>query len=131
MSLLEALVALALLAGVAVAFVEAMRAAIVATGRLAAADRAVEAELNATLALRAIDPLARPEGNLDLGPYRVAWTTLATGPINALREASGATDRTRAALVDLEVAVTANQDRELVRFRQRRLGFVVDDRVAP
>ncbi len=71
--LMEAIVALTLLAAAALPTALGLSAALTAARRTEAAMLELEMQANALSALRAINPMAQPEGALDLGPYRMVW----------------------------------------------------------
>ncbi len=72
--MMEAIVALTLLAAAALPTAIGLGAALTATRRIEAALLELEMQANALAALRAINPMEQPVGVLDLGPYRLAWT---------------------------------------------------------
>jgi len=73
--LLEAIVALTLLAAAALPTALGLGAALSATRRIEAALLELEMRSNALATLGAINPMLNPEGALDLGPYRLVWTS--------------------------------------------------------
>ena len=71
--LMEAIVALTLIAAAALPTALGLSAALTAARRTEAAMLELEMQTNALAALRAINPMALPDGALDLGPYRIVW----------------------------------------------------------
>ena len=72
-SLLEALVALVILASAGWALFDWVNASIVALGRVEQANARSAASANTLEFMQSINPMLRPEGEMDLGDYRIAW----------------------------------------------------------
>jgi hypothetical protein len=81
-SLLEAIVALALLSAVLVPLHLLIGGATRSALHLDHANRVAEIELNALNIMDAVNPMERPQGSIDLGPYVVRWSAhLALDPV--------------------------------------------------
>jgi general secretion pathway protein I len=84
-TLLEAIVALAILAAGTMALFAALNGALRSIERAEAAVRLDSATESAVALLESINPTARPEGEAPLGAYRLRWrATLVAGPSEAL-----------------------------------------------
>lgn len=82
-SLLEALVALVILASAGWALFDWINASVVALGRVEEANARSAASTNAVEFMQSVNPMLRPEGEMDLGDYRVQWRASAiTTPID-------------------------------------------------
>jgi hypothetical protein len=75
--MLEAIVALTLLAAAALPAALGLSSAMTSARRVEAALLELEMQTNALAALHVINPMLKPDGNLDLGPYRLIWSSTA------------------------------------------------------
>lgn len=75
--MLEAIVALTLLAAAALPAAIGLSSAITTARRVESALLEIEMQTNALAALRVINPMPNPDGMLDLGPYRLVWSSTA------------------------------------------------------
>jgi general secretion pathway protein I len=82
-SLLEAVVALVILASAGWALFSWVNASIVSLRRVEDANARSAATSNAVEYMQTVNPMLRPEGRVDLGDYRIGWTsTLITRVMN-------------------------------------------------
>ncbi len=72
-TLLEAIVALALIASTGLALMAWINTNLLAASRLQQRDAEAQVKLTATQAIQTINPLLRPEGELRLGQLTVRW----------------------------------------------------------
>jgi general secretion pathway protein I len=72
-TLLEAIVALAIMAGVGAALFSWINTSLIALQRIEDANRRQEAMVNALQYLDSVNPMLRPVGDADLGGYRIRW----------------------------------------------------------
>ncbi len=72
-SLIEVVVALALIGGVGIALLSWINSNIVALGRVQDANARAEATANALEFLNTVNPMLNPEGKTVLGAYQLAW----------------------------------------------------------
>jgi general secretion pathway protein I len=76
-SLLEAMVAMVLLATAGMALFSWINASVISLRRVEDANARSEAKVNAIEFMQTVNPMLRPEGQMDLGDYRIAWKTSA------------------------------------------------------
>jgi general secretion pathway protein I len=76
-SLLEAVVAMALIAGVGMALFSWINSNIEALGRVQDANSRAAATANVLEFMSTVNPMAMPEGKADLGSYRMTWRAAA------------------------------------------------------
>lgn len=82
-SLLEAVVALVILASSGWALFNWVNASIVSLRRVEDANARSAATVNALEYMQAVNPMLRPEGRMELGGYRIAWAaTAVTQPMD-------------------------------------------------
>ena len=74
-TLLEAIVAIALLAATLVPIYALFSTTLRSAFRISEANRMAEIEQNALDVMATVNPMERPTGRLDLGPYAVTWTS--------------------------------------------------------
>lgn len=120
--LMEAIVALTLLAAAALPTALGLSAALTAARRTEAAMLELEMQTNALAALRAINPMALPDGALDLGPYRIVWR--AVGIDQPLPAISPLGESGVWLVQAFDVAVSIEDERGVrARLTTRQLGF--------
>jgi len=120
--LMEAIVALTLLAAAALPTALGLSAALTAARRTEAAMLELEMQTNALSALRAINPMALPEGMLDLGPYRMVWR--AVGIDQPLPAVTPLGESGVWLVQAFDVAVSVEDDRGVrAKLTARQLGF--------
>jgi general secretion pathway protein I len=72
-SLLEAIVAMALIGGVGMALFSLINANLISLARIQEINAQAEATANVVEYMNAVNPMLAPEGNADLGAYRLRW----------------------------------------------------------
>ena len=116
--LLEALVAIALLAGTMVAIFTLVAGILDSAHRVGRSNQEVQVTLNAIETMMAVNPMLQETGQLDVGPYTVGWTSTAVAPPLDLSSALY-----RIALYDCDVRVLDPAGSELAQFKLRRIGY--------
>ena len=121
-TLLEAIVALAILAAGGMALFAGLNGALRGLDRAAAATRLDTATQNAVSRLEVLNPMQEPQGEAQLGAYRMRWSAVAIEPPR-----DALTDYLRPGLyevglyrVEVELSRGAQVER---RFEVRRAGF--------
>jgi general secretion pathway protein I len=74
-TLIETIVALIILAGGLLAFYSFLSTALAAAGRAQAVSIEFDRRMNALEIATALNPMASPEGKVDLGSYSIAWSS--------------------------------------------------------
>src|SRR5579864_1759768 len=72
-TLIEAIVALVILAAGLIAFYEFLGSSLHAADRVRAAADAYDRDRNALALASTLNPMLRPDGTFDLGAYRIRW----------------------------------------------------------
>jgi prepilin-type N-terminal cleavage/methylation domain-containing protein len=72
-TLIEVIVALAILSAGLLAFYEFLASSLHAADRVRAAAEAYDRDRNALALAATLNPMATPDGDFDLGPYRIRW----------------------------------------------------------
>jgi prepilin-type N-terminal cleavage/methylation domain-containing protein len=85
-TLLETIVALVILSAAAIAFFEFLSTTLGGARRMELASRAFDQRTNALEIATAVNPMALPEGTLNLGPYSISWSSQRLGGV---RQSSG------------------------------------------
>lgn len=116
--LLEALVALALLAGTLVSIFALVGGILDSANRVGRSNISVQLSLNAVEAMEAVNPMLRESGKIDAGPYAINWTSAPLGPPIDL-----ASSIYRIGLYECDVRVTDPAGTELTRLKLRRVGY--------
>lgn len=116
--LLEALVAIALLAGTMVAIFTLVAGILDSAHRVGRSNQEVQLTLNAIETMMAVNPMVQEIGKLDVGPYTVGWTSTAVVPPLDLGGSLY-----RIALYDCDVRVIDPAGSELTQFKLRRVGY--------
>lgn len=80
-TLIETIVALVILSTVMIAFFDFLSGALTSARRMEAASIAYDHRTNALEVASAINPMDMPAGTLNLGSYRVQWTSQPLGEI--------------------------------------------------
>lgn len=80
-TLIEAIVALVILSAVMIGFYDFLSTALNGARRMELASIAYDQRTNALELATALNPMDLPEGTLDLGKYRVHWTSHVIGDI--------------------------------------------------
>ena len=116
--LLEALVAIALLAGTMVAIFTLVAGILDSAHRVGRSNQEVQLTLNAIEAMTAVNPMLQETGKLDVGPYTIGWTSTAVAPPLDLGGSLYSI-----ALYDCDVRVVDPAGSELAKFKLRRVGY--------
>lgn len=121
-TLLEAIVALAILAAGAMALFSALNGALRAQARVEANLRMATATENALALLEGVNPMQEPRGERQAGGHRVRWgAAVVAGPTDALTDYFQP-GLYQVALYDLEVEIWSEEGLER-RFVLRRAGW--------
>ena len=80
-TLLEGLVAIALLAGTMFAIFTLVGGVLSSANRVGRSNETVQVTLNALEVMSVINPMLEDTGKIDLGPYTVSWKSAATTPV--------------------------------------------------
>lgn len=120
--LLEAIVALVLLAGTGVALFDWINSSLQTAARIARLDAQARLLLSAQAAISSVNPSARPQGELSVGGLNVRWSAVLAQP-----ERSNATDASEIAgpwwvsLYRMDVSAKSSDGVE-VNFSQLQVG---------
>jgi general secretion pathway protein I len=119
-SVMETLVAVALLAIAVIPLYAFQQALADSAARLQTTAMALEAEESALALLQAIDPIAEPEGEMMLGEWRLTWTSteLAYNP-----DAEGVFGRGLYAIGLYEIRAELERNGTVRSFTLRRVGW--------
>ncbi|GIL41791.1 type IV pilus modification PilV family protein [Roseiterribacter gracilis] len=122
-TLLESIVALAILAVVLIPLYTLIGNAMSSMLRARdAADRAAD-ELNALAALETINPALRPQGTLQLGTVQMVWRALEAVPPVLGADYPTGTSSFAIALYDLDVELRDAKGQVRAQFPARRIGW--------
>jgi general secretion pathway protein I len=90
-TLIEVIVALAILAAGLLAFYEFLASSLRAADRVRAAAEAYDRDQNALALAATLNPMVTPDGDFDIGPYRIRWQATPITPLerNAAPGGSG------------------------------------------
>ncbi len=80
-TLLEGLVAIALLAGTMFAIFTLVGGVLSSANRVGRSNETAQVTLNALEVMSVVNPMLEETGKIDLGPYAVSWKSAATTPI--------------------------------------------------
>jgi hypothetical protein len=116
--LLEAMVAIALLAGTMVAIFALVAGILDSAHRVGRSNQQVQLTLNAIETMMAVNPMLQETGKLDVGPYTIGWTSTAVAP-----PLDVAGSLYRIGLYECDVRVVDRAGSELARFKLRRVGY--------
>jgi general secretion pathway protein I len=130
MTLLEAIVALTLMALGAMALFAWLGTSAHAVDRAAERDATLGIERSALAVVETINPMAEPRGERTIGALRVSWSATALGPVRPGRGPGGPITVFDVALYALDVRAEAPNGGE-VRFEVRRLGWVTARTMEP
>jgi type II secretory pathway pseudopilin PulG len=122
-TLLEALVAIAVMAGVLVPLYALISGVSLSALRVDQANRRAEVETDALNIMSTVNPMEKPVGSLDLGPYAVQWqTTELVKPIDGSAYPTGIS-AFRIGLYQASVSVVRPDGAVLVNFPLRMIGY--------
>jgi hypothetical protein len=120
---LEGLVAIAILAGTLVAIFTLVGGILSAGYRIGRSNASVEVTMNAIEALTTVNPMEQESGQIDLGPYKVRWKSVATTPIIDGTGYPGGIGNYRVALYESEAEVGDPSGAILTTFKLRQVGY--------
>ncbi len=123
-SLLEAMVALVILASSGWALFSWVNASIVSLRRVEDANARSAATSNAVEYMQSVNPMLRPQGQMDMGSYRISWA--ATPLMSPLPGTDFQRGRSNYDLALYDTTVRAFQgdaDKPWFEFRLRQVGF--------
>jgi hypothetical protein len=117
-ALLEGLVAIALLAGTMVAIFALVGNILDSASRAGLSNASVQIKTNAIEAMTAVNPMVQGSGKIDLGPYKVVWTS---APITPVIDRAGSLYQI--GLYNTEVRVEDRPGSTLADFTLRQIGY--------
>jgi general secretion pathway protein I len=121
-TLIEVIVALAILAAGMIAFYEFLAASLHAADRVRAAASEYDCDRNALALASGLNPMATPDGVLDLGAYRIRWHARPIGAIT--RNTAGPDGGAGVFSVALyRVVLDFPDDREFAPVEVTKLGY--------
>jgi general secretion pathway protein I len=130
--LLEAIVAIAILAGTLVAIFTLVGGVLSSANRIGQSNASVEVTLNAIEAMTAVNPMIQESGQIDLGPYKVHWRSATTTSVTDGTGYPAGISNYRVALYESEVEVAEASGQILTTFKLRQVGYRrVRDTLAP
>lgn len=80
-TLLEAIVALALIGTMGMTLFAWINTSIISLGKIQASNARNDATANVISYMQAVNPMLTPTGNAEFGAYRIKWTSNIVGPI--------------------------------------------------
>ncbi len=121
-ALLEAIVAITIMAAALVPIYGLISTSVDAVRRLSEANLQTEANFSALEVMRAVNPMVTPEGVIDMGKFRVLWRAeLLTQPLDQLQYPRG-TGLYKVALYKTQVKVVTSGDHVLSEFAMQQFG---------
>jgi len=124
-TLIEAIVALVILSAVMIGFYDFLSTALNGAHRMELASFAYDRRTNALELATALNPMDLPEGTLDLGKYRVHWTSHVLGDIRQSSRYPVGRGIFKVALY--RMIFTFPDDAEVPPIEVTRLGYHRDD----
>lgn len=122
-TLLEAIISIAVLLAALVPLYVLVSSVSQSAFRLDQANHRAEIETDALNIMAAVNPMDKPEGTVDLGPYSVHWTaTVVAGPLDGSGYPTGISAY-RIGLFDAKVQVSDPSGQILVNFPLRMVGY--------
>lgn len=121
-TLLEAIVALTLIASTGLALMAWINSSLSAASRLQERDAEAALKLAAVQALQTVNPVTRPEGELELGSLRLRWQSAPKGPPSTSAGLAGP-GAFRVQLFDAKVIARDASTAAEVEFSATLLGF--------
>jgi general secretion pathway protein I len=128
-TLIEAIVALVILSAVMIGFYDFLSTALNGARRMELASLAYDHRTNALELASALNPMDMPEGTLDLGKYRVHWTSHVLGDIRQSSRYPSGRGFYKVALY--RMVFTFPDDAEIRPIEVTRLGYRRDDLPQP
>ena len=121
--LLEALVAIALLAGALAAILALVGNLLDSAHHIGRSNGSAEVTLNALEAMTAVNPMIEETGQIDLGPYKVRWKSTPVTPVTDGTGYPAGISNYRVALYESDVEVGEQAGTVLTRFKLRQVGY--------
>jgi hypothetical protein len=122
-ALLEAIVAITIMAAALVPIYGLISTSLNAARRLSDANLQSEANFTALEVMRAVNPMITPKGTIDLGLYRVEWVaTPLTEPVDQMQYPRGL-GLYKVALYSSDVKLVAPGEQVLSTFKLQQLGY--------
>jgi prepilin-type N-terminal cleavage/methylation domain-containing protein len=121
-TLIEVIVALAILSAGLLAFYEFLGISLHATERVQQAAEAYDRDRNALALAASINPMTTPQGVFDAGTYRIHWTAERITPIT-LNTASPAGGRGSFSVALYRVVLDFPDDRDFAPVELTKLGY--------
>jgi general secretion pathway protein I len=128
-TLIEAIVALVILSAVMIGFYDFLSTALNGARRMELASIAYDHRTNALELATSLNPMDMPEGTLDLGKYRVTWTSHVLGGIRQSARYPAGRGIFKVALY--RMVFTFPDDAEIPPIEVTRLGYRRDDVAQP
>lgn len=122
-SLLEGLVAIALLAGTMAAIFALVGGVLSSANRVALSNETAQITLNALEAMSVVNPMLQETGRIELGPYAVSWKSTAQTPIADGVGYPVGVSLYQLALYQTNVRVEGNGGVLLTAFDLRQVGY--------
>ena len=122
-TLLEAIVAIALLAATLVPIYALFSTTLRTAFRISESNRYAEIEQNALDVMYTVNPMKRPTGSVDLGPYRVGWTSRALVPDLDGSGYPRGISLFRIGYYECTVTVTDPDQHQITSFKLRQVGY--------
>jgi hypothetical protein len=122
-TLLEGLVAIALLAGTMAAIFALVGGILNSAHRVGRSNETAQVTLNAMEAMTLVNPMLQESGKIDLGEYKVSWKSAAITPVSDGSGYPGGVSLYQLALYHSDIRVEAEQGRLLTAFKLRQIGY--------
>ena len=123
-SLLEAIVAMVLIAVAGMAMFTWINASFDSINRIDAANARATAQMNALEWIKTINPLERPKGSERIGTLSIEWEARELAPPTAMVNEEGEKGRFNVALYEVVVTVEVLPDVPQFRFVVRQMGYL-------
>jgi hypothetical protein len=122
-SLLEGLVAIALLAGTMVAIFALVGGILNSANNVGRSNEMVQVASNALEVMTVVNPMLQGSGKIDLGAYAVSWKSAATTPVSDGAGYPHGISLYQLALYDTDVRVEDQHGTLLSEFKLRQIGY--------
>ena len=122
-TLLEAIVALVILASAGMALFAWINTQLIALQRVNEVRQSQAAQHNALALLELINPMAEPEGEEDFGPYRIRWRAGLLEPVKDGVSSKGEKGLYEVGLYRIEMDVLLPDNSPLVTLEARQVGY--------
>ena len=122
-SLLEGLVAIALLAGAMAAIFALVGSILSSANSVGRSNETAQVTLNAIEAMATVNPMLQGSGKIDLGDYTVNWKSAATTPVSDGAGYPGGISLYQLALYQTDIRVEGQRGGLLASFRLGQVGY--------